>query len=137
MLTLDGSWRAENAPELSSKYLMVRIWKIKQFLNYINGWYKSKYSSSPKIILKSEKKIKKNEKLCTGDNFQSCNTGFLSKIPNRKKISNKDFNISEEETSLDEIIKSINSQTSNKSPGKDGIRAVFYKLFSNELAPVL
>ena len=40
-------------------------------------------------------------------------------------------------TSLDEIIKSINSQTNNKSPGNDGLKAVFYKHFSNELAPVL
>ena len=41
------------------------------------------------------------------------------------------------ETSLDEIIRSINSQTNNKSPGNDGLKAVFYKHFSNELAPVL
>ena len=41
------------------------------------------------------------------------------------------------ETSLDEIIKSINSQTNNKSPGNDGPKAAFYKHLSNELAPVL
>ena len=41
------------------------------------------------------------------------------------------------ETSLDEIVKSINSKTSNKSPGNDGLKAVFYKHFSNELAPIL
>ena len=35
---------------------------------------------------------------------------FLTKIPNRKKISNEDFNFCEVETFLDEIIKSINSQ---------------------------
>ena len=29
------SWRAKNAPKLSSKYLKDRIWKIKQYLNYI------------------------------------------------------------------------------------------------------
>ena len=40
-------------------------------------------------------------------------------------------------TPLDKIIKSINSQTSNTSPGNDGLKAVFYKHFSNELAPVL
>ena len=36
--------------------------------------------------------------------------------------------------SLDEIIKSINSQT-NESPGNDDLTAEFYKHFSNELAP--
>ena len=41
------------------------------------------------------------------------------------------------ETSLDEIIKSINSETNNKSPGNDGLTAEFYKHFSNELTPVL
>ena len=41
------------------------------------------------------------------------------------------------ETSLDEIIKSTNSQTNNNSLGNDGLKAVFYKHFSNELAPVL
>ena len=35
---------------------MDRICKIKWYWNYINWWYKSKYSSSPKYILKSEKK---------------------------------------------------------------------------------
>ena len=40
------------------------------------------------------------------------------------------------EISLDEIIKSINSQT-NKSPGKDGLTVEFYKHLSNKLAPVL
>ena len=29
------SWRAKNSPKLSSKYLKDRIWKIKQYLNYI------------------------------------------------------------------------------------------------------
>ena len=31
----------------------------------------------------------------------------------------------------------MNSQTSNKSPVNDGLKAVFYKHFSNELVPVL
>ena len=62
---------------------------------------------------------------------------FPSKIPQRKKISNEDLNLCEAETSLREIIKSINSQANNKSPGNDDLKAVFYKHFSNELTPVL
>ena len=38
--------------------------------------------------------------------------------------------------SLDEIIKSINSETNNKSPCNDGLTAEFYKHFSNKLAAV-
>ena len=34
-------------------------------------------------------------------------------------------------------MKSINSQTSNTPSGNDGLKAVFYKHFSNELAPAL
>ena len=40
------------------------------------------------------------------------------------------------EISLDEIIKSVNSETNNKSPGNDSLTAEFYKHFSNEQAPV-
>ena len=50
---------------------------------------------------------------------------------------NKDLNLFKVETSLDEIIKSISSQTNNKSPSNDGLEAVFYKQFSNEPAHVL
>ena len=82
-----------------------------QYLNYINWWYKSKYSSSPKDILKSEKNY---EKLYTKETTcKAATTEFLSKIPNRKNISNADFNFCKSETSLDEIIKSINSETNN------------------------
>ena len=38
--------------------------------------------------------------------------------------------------SLDEIIKSINSQANNKSSRNDAITAKFSKQFSNEVAPV-
>ena len=48
-------------------------------------------------------------------------TEFVCKIPNRKKKSNEHFNICEAEISLDEIIKSINSETNNKPPRNDGL----------------
>ena len=63
-------------------------------------------------------------------------TEFIQKIPNRKKISNEHFNLCEAEISLDEIIKSVNSETNNKPPGNDGLTAEFHKHFSNERAPV-
>ena len=95
---------------------------------------KSKYSSNPMNILKSAKKIMK---LYTKWTSTAATTEFVCKIPNRKKISNEHFNLCEAEISLDEIIKSINSETNNKSPGNDGLKAEFHKHFSIELAPVL
>ena len=96
---------------------------------------KSKYSSNPMNILKSAKKIMK---LYTKWTSTAATTEFVCKIPNRKKISNEHFNLCEAEISLDEIIKSINSETNNKPPGNDGLTASRnYRHFSNELAPVL
>ena len=69
---------------------------------------KSKYSSNPMNILKSEKKMKLYTK-CTST---AATTEFVWKIPNRKKISYENFNLCEAELSLDEIIKSINSDIS-------------------------
>ena len=44
------------------------------------------------------------EKLCTKQTSTAATTEFLGKITNRKKISNKHFNLCEAEISLDEII---------------------------------
>ena len=91
--------RAKNVPKLSSKCMMDRICKIKQYLNYINWWHKSKCSSSPEDILKSREKKREREKLYTKEtSSKAAATVFLSKIPNRKKISNEDFNLCEKET---------------------------------------
>ena len=56
-------------------------------------------------------------------------TEFLSKIRNRKKISNEHFKFCEAKISLDEIIKFINSETNNKYPCNDSLSTVFYKHF--------
>ena len=87
---------------------------------------KSIYSTNPKDIPKSEKKI--YEKLYTKENLTAATTKVLRKIPSRKKISNKHFNFCEAEISIDEIIKSINSEKNNKSPSNHGLAAERYKL---------
>ena len=95
VLILSRSWKAKKALKFSTEYLKDRIWKFKQYLNYIV------------IIINQNilrtflnlKKKKKNEKLHIKQ------TEFLSKIPNIKKISNEHFNLCEAEISLDEVIK--------------------------------
>ena len=54
-------------------------------------------------------------------------------LPNKKKVSNEQFNLSEAKISLDEIIRYINSQTNNKSSGNDALTTKFYKHFSYDL----
>ena len=70
----DGSWRVKNAPKLPSKYFMNKICKRK-------------------------KKKRKKKKLYTKETTsKAAAIEFLSKIPHRKKTSNEDFNLCEEET---------------------------------------
>ena len=114
--------------------------------NFIQNTWKTEYAKSNNIwvtltddtnqnilaVLRTFSNLQKIffEKLYTKETTsKGATTEFLSKIPNRKKISNKDFKLYKTETFLDET---INSQTSN-----DGLKPVFYKHFSNELAPVL
>ena len=85
-----------------------------------------------RTFLNLEKKI---EELYTNQTSTANTTDFFWKIPNRKRISNEHFNLCEAEISLDEIMKSINSEISNKPPGN--LQQNFIKHFSNELAPVL
>ena len=130
------SWGAKNVPKLSSKYLKDRICKIKQYLN-------NRYliiHQNILAILRTFLNLKKKMKNSTPNELPQLlllNTEFARKIPNRKKISNEHFNLCEAEVSLDEIIKSINSETNNKPPGNNDLTTEFYKHFSNELPPVL
>ena len=73
---------------------------------------KSKYSSNPKDILKSEKK-KKKKKNSTPSGLPQLRLMNLFRKLLTKKISNEHFNICEAEISLDEIIKYINSEIIN------------------------
>ena len=85
---------------------------------------KSKYSSNPKDIFKSEKLF--YQKLYTKyTNSKAASTKFLSKIPNIKKLSKEQFNLYEAKISLDEIIKFIDSQTNNTSSGNEGLTVEF------------
>ena len=72
---------------------------------------------------------KNHEKLYTKQTFTAAATEFVWKIPNRKKKSNEHFNLCEDEISLDESINSTNSETNNKPPGNDDLKAKFYKFF--------
>ena len=55
----------------------------------------------------------------------------LPKLPLLSFLSNEQFTLCEAKMSLDEIIKSTNSQTNNKSCGKYGHTTEFYIHFSN------
>ena len=68
--------------------------------------------------------------------FTAATIEFLRKNSWQEKIFNEHFNLCEAENSLNKIIKSINSKTNNKSPGKDSLTAEFRKHSSNELASV-
>ena len=86
---------------------------------------KSKYSSNSKEILQICKKIMK---LYTKWTSEAATAEFVRKIPNKKKVSNEQFNLCEAEISFDEIIKSTNSETNNKPTGNDGLTAELWTL---------
>ena len=73
-------------------------------------------SSNPKNIPKTAKKNYK-KLYTTKTTSKAAINEFLSKLPNWKEISNEQFNLWEVKIFLDEIIKSINSQTNSKSRG--------------------
>ena len=51
------SWREKNAPKLSSKYLKDRIWKIKQYLNYMLMIINQNILAIQRTFFKSAKKL--------------------------------------------------------------------------------
>ena len=79
---------AKNAPEFPSKYLIDRICKIKEYLNYIHWWYKSKYSSSPKGIPKSAEKENYENSTPRRQLPKLQLLNFIAKFLTEKKISN-------------------------------------------------
>ena len=103
-LRANKSWRTKNAFFEVLKRQNMQNQTIFELYTDDN---KSKYSSNPMNILKS---AKKNMKLYTKLTSTAATTEFAWKIPNRKKISNEHFNICQAEISLDEIIKSVNSE---------------------------
>ena len=113
VLTLEESWRLKNAPQIFSKYLTDKICKIKQYLNHINWWNNSKYYSSSKEVLKSTKNIWKT--LHQEHNFQNSNYWiFLQSCKQKGKYLMKTLIFVRAETSLNEIMKSINPQKEKK-----------------------
>ena len=96
------SWRAKNSPKLFSKYLKDRIWKIKQYLNYILITINQNILAILWTFLNLQNKYMKLYSKCTS---RAATTEFVWKIPYRKKISYEHFNLCEAEISLYEIIK--------------------------------
>ena len=135
MLKSDGSSKVKNAQNFFSKYLKDIICKIKEILNYILMII----SQNILAILTTLLNLKKvYETLYTKETIsKAATTKFISKIFNRKKISTEHFNLFEAKISLDEIIKSINSKTNNKSSSNYVFTAELYKHFPFELATVL
>ena len=73
---------------------------------------KSEISSNPQDIVKLAKNY--YEKIYTKEaTSNACTSKLFSKTSNRRKISNEQCNLYEARISLDEIVKSINSQTNN------------------------
>ena len=62
---------------------------------------------------------------------------FLVKLITKRKFSNKQFHHCEANIFLENVTKSINSQTNLNSSGNDSLTAKLYKRVSNELSPIL
>uniref|UniRef100_A0A803TZS1 Reverse transcriptase domain-containing protein n=1 Tax=Anolis carolinensis TaxID=28377 RepID=A0A803TZS1_ANOCA len=76
-------------------------------------------------------------KLYSKDHIRKDKIGeFLSK-QKIAKISEKQRELLNKEISEKEILKAINSMENNKAPGPDGLNALYYKTFAEEMIPFL
>ena len=134
VLTSDGTWRTKKECwKTFSKVLLRQNLEIQTKSELYTDDNKSKYSSNPKDVFKSATKF--FETLYTQETTsKAATTKFLSKNPNRKKISNEQLNVCETKIYFDEIKKSINFRANNLN---DALTREFYKYFPKDLAPVL
>ena len=89
---------------------------------------KTKYSSNPNNILKSTKIF--YEKLYAKQTTSKTATFELfGQTSNREKNPNEKFHLCEATISLEAVIKPVNFQANNKSPGNYGLTAELYKRF--------
>ena len=120
VLTSDGSWRAKIAQKPFLEVIKSENVQNQTLYELYTDDNESKYSNNPKSIFKSSKKNYESKKPTS----KAATTEILTKISSRRKVSNGKFNLCEAKISLDEIIKSINSQR-NESPGNDGLTVQF------------
>ena len=121
-----------SSPQLQKFFLVVENTKkplANEWKEYTSSYFKESTRTFSKKKLWKLYNKKTISKTATIESF--------SKMPNRKKVSNERFNLCEAKIWLNEIIKSTNSQTSNNSPGNDGLTAEFYKNVFIELVPIL
>ena len=113
VLTSDGTWRTKKECwKTFSKVLLRQNLEIQTKSELYTDDNKSKYSSNPKDVFISATKF--FETLYTKETTsKAATTKFLSKNPNRKKISNEQLNVCEAKIYFDEIKKSINFRTNN------------------------
>ena len=117
-----------------SKYLKDRIYKMKQYLNYILMIINQNilailktFSNLQKVFMKQFAPRRQLPKLLL--------LNFLAKFLTERKYLMKNLTFVRRKY-LYKITTSINSQT-NESASNDGLTAEFYKHFSNELVRVL
>ena len=101
---------------------------MEQYLNYILT-IKNQNILATLIIFLSQLKTLMKSFIQKRQTFKTAIAEILSKISNKKKISNKQFPHCEANIFLEKVIKSINSQTNMKSSGNDSLTANFINTF--------